>query len=247
VEQPSQAQDLDGSVGEPLSPCTFCAEFRGETEGNLYRLYCGLTDAPSRIVARKHDLVALPSIGQMVDGYMLVCSLSHHTSFSSYCADGMRASNLESFLATVQLRIGEIYGQPTVVFEHGPGVLECHFGCGVSHAHLHVVPGQVDLMPWLRRHGMVWRHCASVVDAVTTSAAKDGYLLYSDERGTWLHEVNSALPSQYLRRALAAVLGLGEEWDWRRSPHPERVAKVLTAFGVQPVSRAESVGNRCRE
>jgi hypothetical protein len=54
------------------------------------------------------------------------------------------------------------YDKPVVAFEHGPSTEKHGTGCGVDHAHLHLVPTDCDLLASVRPFVPVslnWRPC----------------------------------------------------------------------------------------
>jgi hypothetical protein len=131
---------------------------------------------------------------------------------------------LEKFAANV-VRHQDHCGKP-IFFEHGA---RCHTGsgCGIYHAHLHIVPvsSPVTCASLLPRGS---RPAPSLISALAQlrSEGCDEYLAVTDSHGeTRFLSVNDAGDfkpgSQYLRRRLAEVFQLDRSWDWRDYLHPE--------------------------
>src|ERR1039457_51218 len=57
--------------------CTLCAEISGTRGPNLYRQLKAVGTPESRIVLETSAFVAMPSLGQIVDGYVILCSSDH--------------------------------------------------------------------------------------------------------------------------------------------------------------------------
>jgi hypothetical protein len=53
------------------------------------------------------------------------------------------------------------------------------------------------------------------------------YLYYEDQRGQSYTLDASGKPRQYIRRLLAAQVGIGQQWDWRRHPFKRKILRTL--------------------
>lgn len=129
-----------------MSECTFCAELTGEETNNLLRIVLreGCT---TRVVRETENFVVLPTIGQIVEGYLLIVSKQHYLSFGHIPAQCFREfMNLKEETRQV---LSEVYTSP-IFFEHGPISESKRGGCCVEHAHLHVVPARIDLLDKLK-------------------------------------------------------------------------------------------------
>lgn len=111
-------------------------------------------------------------------------------------------------------------------FEHGPIRPGTPTGCGVDHAHLHVVPLGFDLLGALPE-GMDWETVQSH-DPWAGLGHRD-YLLAGDgER--WLACEPAAPRSQLLRRLIAERAGHGASWDHNVHPWEDNVWRTLERF-----------------
>src|ERR1700678_2335133 len=118
----------------PLSDCRFCGYLKNGT-ANSERW---------TVVAETELLVAVPSVGPLVPGWLLVIPKQHALSFGA-----VDASNLSALMADIQrIAMGwrDLFG-PLAWFEHGPAEARSSAGCGIDHAHMHLVPtGHFDLL-----------------------------------------------------------------------------------------------------
>ncbi len=118
----------------------------------------------------------------------------------------------------------------SVTFEHGPGQQGSLTGCGIDQAHLHVVGGMPHVLD---------RLIDAVDDASWSSADYDDpctkippgadYLMIRDGRRA-VHALVRSPTSQRLRRALASMLGLGNEWDYRSHPNERNARRTREMF-----------------
>ena len=188
--------------------CDFCDEFAGGAQNRFAALYQG--DVRSRALLDVGNFRVFPSIGQIVEGYLLIAPLDHYARLSEMPADLVNEiSDLDEF---VRSGVSAVYGE-CLTYEHGAS-RESGRGCGVYHAHLHIVPLPAGLDPVNQLMAeLPFEEVRGLSDA--KQRVKDRpYLYYEDlTRRRYLFDADT-LPSQYVRRLLARSLGRAE-WDWR--------------------------------
>jgi len=119
--------------GGPDDGCCFCAELAGERT-EVHDVYPQLA---SRLVLETDRFVAMPSLGQLAPGHLLLVPREHVTSFGELDADTRR----EAQDLYYRLRVGlSRRFSPVVSFEHGSPPGASSGGCGIVHAHVHFVP-----------------------------------------------------------------------------------------------------------
>jgi ATP adenylyltransferase len=131
----------------------------------------------------------------------------------------------ETVSACMSARVGAC-----VLFEHGPRQRESATGCGVDQAHLHVVGGAPDLLDRLIEQvdDANWS-TANYADPWQGTPPDCEYLMVRNS-STAVRALVSSATSQRLRRALADVLGCGEEWDYRSHPHEWNARRTKEMF-----------------
>lgn len=193
-----------------MGECTFCAELTGEETNNLLRIVLG-EGYTTRVVRETENFVVLPTIGQIVEGYLLIVSKQHYLSFGHIPAQCFREfMNLKEETRQV---LSEVYTSP-IFFEHGPISESKRGGCCVEHAHLHGVPARIDLLDKLQTD-FHWRSISSML-ALRQQIERGMPYLFYESRDRRMYVFDAPLvPSQYLRQLVATRLGLEERWDWR--------------------------------
>ncbi|WP_112383719.1 HIT family protein [Sphingomonas carotinifaciens] len=207
--------------------CEFCAEFQTDGPSRFRSSYQGV--AAHRVVARSDRFVAVPTIGQMLEGSFLIIPIEHKET----CAgmdDDARAEMLG--LADKMVARCSRLGRP-VVFEHGATSVSGG-GCGIHHAHLHIVP-----LPWgVTPAELFPESAAEVADLATAWRALRGsshYLLIGDGRRVLTRDLTTLpgeFPSQFFRRRIAEFFALETSWDWRSYPSVEQSLVRVLAEGV---------------
>lgn len=165
------------------------------------------------------NFVVVPSLGSLVEGWVLIVPKSHFICMGALPANLWdEMTDLKaSVAATLTVKYGEI-----CVFEHGPCAPDRKVGCGVDHAHLHLlpVPPKLDLAgaaavflspkdEWL---SLAYEYCRS---AFLDHA---DYLYVEQPLGAGRIMRGKALGSQIFRKAIAKELGKEDEFNWRDYP-----------------------------
>lgn len=218
-------------IGGKVSPyqmstthCDFCSEFAGDVHNSFHARYGA--DQPSRALFETQNFRAFPSIGQLVEGYTLIAPITHYSTI-----DDLPPSLLAEFddvYQSIKIAMSCVYG-PSLCYEHGARGPSSG-GCGIYHAHLHIVPfGKhqdpvnelKERFPHKRLH-----HFADIRSA---TEGLSPYLFYEDvESNRYLFFIRD-LSSQYMRRVLAEIIG-HVEWDWRSTNREERLLTTLKRF-----------------
>ena len=218
---------VPGADAPHLSTCEFCTELHGHPRARFRVIY---PDIDSRIVAQYDQLVAFPTLGQLFPGSLLIVPKKHYDT----CADFpfRLKMSMRSFLDRLFVTIRR-FGVP-VFFEHGARD-STGGGCGIHHAHLHLVPLPEKVSPasLFPEHHHVAR---DFLDALVHLDGCGHYLLMGDETDVRYSRVDLMATepgSQYFRRLLARHFGLTRSWDWRefRTPEPDVIATLESFRG----------------
>lgn len=211
--------------------CEFCSELinaPGHRFGNLYG------PSISRAVLQHNGFVAIPTIGQLFEASMLVLPDEHIERMADLDEDQIR--ECLTFVEGVVERVSS-YGSP-IVCEHGARAATGG-GCGIFHAHFHVIPTP-SKEPSLRiEHLMPMGadpvRASSIGDALDRLKETDEYLLVrdADYRIAFIEvtpEIKPSVPSQFFRQSLVARYGLANPWDWREYGFEERMVSTIDYF-----------------
>ncbi len=140
-------------------------------------------------------------------------------------------AEMEVLKKLVAERLSRIYGTVSM-FEHGPGAEQRQVGCGVDHAHLHMVPADFDLTTAVG--SFLPSECrwekASLARCRSAAEAEEDYIYFEQPFGEGRMLKHPGLPSQLFRRAIAAHLGVPNEFNWRTNPQIENINATIRAF-----------------
>jgi diadenosine tetraphosphate (Ap4A) HIT family hydrolase len=212
--------------------CHICAQISGQAENDLLARSFG-GQYQRRLVMETPHFAAIPSLGAIVPGHVILCPTSH----SHRLAD-LHASLLEDFEDSKQSlrhRLRETFGGWVHEFEHGSDRAATRRPCTVDHAHLHLLPilhfGPIDLPAELN-----WIEIDDHPDAVVDVVGGSEYLFYKAPEGrSYVATARTTeIESQLLRRTFAHLVGLDGSWNWRDEPRltvVDETFRRLTAAG----------------
>jgi diadenosine tetraphosphate (Ap4A) HIT family hydrolase len=191
--------------------CDFCNEFSGRVENSFAARY--RPDLQTRVLHSSKNFRVIPSLGQIVEGYLLIVPVKHYTAMADMPPE--LHDDLLRLCLRVRSSLSQVYG-PALFFEHGVRGTKAG-GCGVEHAHLHAVPFDAVREPI---HELKNNHSFRVIQSISEISQRvspnSPYLYYEETNGqAWVCETER-IPSQYIRKLLAESIGI-ESWDWRIS------------------------------
>ena len=190
-----------------MSYCPFCKEFQLGYPP-FWR------SGESRILHETEHFIVLPSVGQIVEGYLLILSKVHYISIGGVPVD--LYGELEELLSKVKRVLVEAYGT-SVVFEHGPSSEEELGGCCLVHAHLHIVPAPTHVSA-IEELSTIFPGKQASSFAPLSMLHQQGipYLLWENaDSCRYVFRINRPIPSQHLRKVVAEKLEVPDRWDWR--------------------------------
>lgn len=199
-------------MGDAIRPDSeFGPELDQRPEDSLFsKLYGG--DPPSRELARSEQLVALADLAPLVPGHLLVVPREYAPSFAVLPEPAWR--DWEILRERLVDALKRQWADP-VIYEHGSTGAMRGSAC-ITHAHLQLVPGALDLVHEMEDDGLRVIQVRDQRDIRTLSDAERPYFyVEAAGRGHFAWADDPQMPSQYLRRIAARALGLDDPmWDW---------------------------------
>lgn len=183
---------------------------------------------------------AIVSVGSFVPGWSMVCPVSHHINLSDF----YRRQDFWDFTSIAADAVSRRYGKFTM-FEHGAGTESSLTGCGVGHAHGHLVPLDFSLENEALKVApeLNWQQCRA---ADIKALVRGGEYLFvastfEAEQTVGRLCVLETPTSQFFRKVIANKLGIGELYDYKKYPMLEiaqtsaselRELSVVAALGA---------------
>lgn len=177
------------------------------------------------IIISSRTFLVVPSKGALVPGWLMVIPRRHVLSTSVMTKDEFK--DLHDILAETKAIVADTFGPPTV-FEHGAACANTTFGCGIDHAHVHVVPLPFHLRTAVQSSVDVeWSQSEDEFLKVT-STLRAPYVAFSGpDLATWVATPNN-IPRQFFRRMIATRLGRPDQFDYDQYPEPSNAVQTLS-------------------
>lgn len=209
--------------------------FRTKCAVECYSATRHLWDTP---IFESKSFVVLPSVGALVEGWLLVVPKTPSLCFAQLETSAF--SELEALLSDIIPIVESNYG-PISMFEHGAAAKASAVGCGVDHAHLHLVPVECDLQSGAQQiaPNVRWSSVGSFKAISDQDLTRHGYWFLQqpyDSGGCNIGLcVEGELPSQLFRKVIATSLGCPEEFDWKDTAGEDRIAATVKTLAQHVV------------
>jgi len=186
----------------------------------------GHSEAWNEPLFESPNFVVLPSLGALVEGWLLLVPKKHFICMGALPNSVVaEMQEMTLFLCSV---LQQYYGQ-VCAFEHGPCRANLSVGCGVDHAHLHIVPVSFDLSsavtPFLPE-GVVWSE-AGLEECRAAFIQGEDYLYLEQPIGAGRIATHQGFGSQLFRRAIALRTGALNQFNWREYPQLPKVYATI--------------------
>jgi len=200
--------------------CRFCTVFRSTVSNRSIQSW-------DKILFQSKNFTVFPSLGALIEGWLLIVPKDH-----ALCLGGLSRelhSELDELRRQVSLALEECYGSVTV-FEHGPAQ-PCHsVGCGVDHAHLHILPTQINLIEGVKEifpEPLKWEPVRSVQETASLYEAGLPYLYVEQTPGRGFVTTHPNLQSQMFRKVVAKHIGRLERYNWREFHGEDNILSTI--------------------
>jgi hypothetical protein len=184
--------------------------------------------------------IVAPTLGAIIPGWLLAIPRRPVLNFKQWAA--IEGERPESILEHLRQHLG-LSSQEIIWFEHGPAHNGTVVGCGLDHAHIHV----------LLRPTFAFESFEATARSLANlnwqqSRAHDVYARLSDNQSYLIvGSADSSLTaldveqagSQFFRRVVSK---LAEEtaWDYRNHPHSNNIAATISTFrSLESATRRE--------
>lgn len=212
--------------------CCFCEEYLRPLNSQYYIELGQEIDIKSRILLETKHWYAVPTLGCLTVGYVLLVCKQHYQSLSN-----LNATLYQEMLELkdlIEKRIHEKLGQKCVAFEHGS---TSKYYCGansVDHVHLHVLPFSREIWPEIAiKYGLndfsILTNYKDLFSLWANNIPKT-YLLFQDlNRIIYYKPDTQGFPSQFFRKCLAPYFK-AKKWDWKQELYKENFIKTIELF-----------------
>jgi ATP adenylyltransferase len=187
--------------------------------------------AYDQVLLETHECVVVPTLGSIVPNWLLVVPRRPVLCFREWQA--ITRTNPIWLVGQVLAEL-KIEAEQTIWFEHGPFAEDSPVGCGVDHAHLHILvdaPFSYEQFAAsaVENARVNWRH-GSAQEAYNSISAGRSYLVGGSLSRSVLAEGVESVGSQFFRRVVAKLASKPYQWDYKTHAHLENVHRTVSAF-----------------
>ena len=217
------------------SSCRLCPELAGDIDTDFHRRT--QRSIESRILFSSKCFTILPDISPIVPGHLLICTTRHVIAMSALGDEEFR--QLDRIIAAVSSKLTEVYGEPTIFFEHGAVDEFDRAGCCLDHAHLHALPINVDVTVSLRT--LFDEVPVRGLETLSRFARnRTPYLFFQRTDGQRSAYAPVHGVSQFVRRLICMELGAGTRSNWEQCVSAPMVRSAIASLGEISIPAEQS-------
>lgn len=180
-----------------------------------------------------------PTLGAIVPNWLLLIPRDPVLNFRAWAElNNQRPAQL---LRDVRLHLG-LRADEIIWFEHGPHSPGTSIGCGLDHAHIHILIRPCfsfeSFAEKARSMSELHWSAGKDDDAYRTLGSENSYLIAGSGDATISAQGVEATGSQYLRRVVGELANVSDAWDYRRYSHVDHVSETVRTFkSLESVAR----------
>lgn len=224
-------QDMQAGPARKRSSCALCV---GADASQCTPLDGLLSPGQSRFVAAGENVVAVPTYGCFVPGYLLLVPRAHVLSFGQLQTNVLEET--QSLVEALAARLQAVYGLPVLAFEYGLAATGVR---RIEHAHWHLLPSIANLAGWLDKR----LNGAEIATLADLPSDRSYIAIRTQQAGVRVYDVGRDADQARLahrrirlRRAVAALDPRVHDgaWDWAENRCAELIAATVTDLQDYP-------------
>lgn len=206
--------------------CPFCFEKDRISYDYQDANYAKLVESGATRLYETKSFCLFLDFGPICVGHALVVPKSHITSLA--VLNAKEIAELYELISLIREKIINKYNLNIECFEHGSGTDMNQCMSCVSHAHLHIIPTNIETR--LSEIPISFRTTELEKLIEDVEAKRDGYLLFIDSNEKCYYAKNQVVISQFFRQYYAAKIGQISKWDWRHFRDQDLQTKTLEFY-----------------
>ena len=175
------------------------------------------------IIEETDNFLIMPTIGSLVDGYLLIVYKKHLYSISKV-PDEIKKEYI-GIINKYRKLFKERYGKYPIVFEHGSPDPNGMCTCCLIHAHSHIVNHN-----YLKEKEILKKEKFKKINSFNDIKSDTNYIYYKSDNGTDYVSYDYEPISQLMRIYIAKDLNIEEKYNWRTNPFKENIEKTINKF-----------------
>ena len=176
------------------------------------------------IIDESENFIVLPSIGALVDGYLMIVSKKHINSMSELKEN--ERIEYELLIEKYRNKFKKIYNKFPIIFEHGSPINNSDMkASSVIHAHTHIVNYE-----FIDENQVIKKLNFERIDNLNYLSRKQNYIMYINQKNIYYISYNFESISQMMRKIIAKELGYEDKFDWKKEMFIENINSTIKKF-----------------
>jgi len=176
------------------------------------------------IIEESDNFIVLPTIGALVEGYLMIVSKKHINSMSELKEN--EKIEYEFLIEKYRNKFKNIYNKFPIVFEHGSPINDSDMkASSVMHAHTHIVNHK-----FINEESIVKNLNFKILENLNYLSKEQNYIMYINPENICYVSYNFEPVSQMMRKIIAKDLGYENKFDWKKEIFIENINSTIKKF-----------------
>ena len=185
-------------------------------------IFCSLDfdKLENTIIYETENFRVIPTIGALVEGYILIVTKEHINSLSDLSS--AKKKEYENLVIKVSKIFKKIYGKEPILFEHGtPDITNAMSANSIIHAHSHIVNFEFK-----NEKEIIEKYNFSSIESFN-DVKKENYIFFQNGKGDKFVSYQFDSISQLMRILMANEIEKERQYNWREFDFKENIIAML--------------------
>ena len=193
----------------------------------------GSTEVFDTIIEETQNFIVMPSLGSLVEGWLLITPKNHVLNSTQLNVN--ERLELNDLITKYSNASVNLFEKSVTVFEHGAVYQDSIIGCGIDHAHVHIVPINFDMEAEVKNSESTFFELSdniNIIDFYNNYSEKDNkpYWIFSVNNGPVQFTNTMKHTSQFFRKVIAKAIDSPESYDYKKSTSNKNVISTLIKY-----------------
>ena len=185
-------------------------------------VFCNLdfNKVENTIIYETDTFRVIPSVGSLIDGYVLIITKNHVNSLSELTDE--QKKEYENIVYKISNQFEKIYGKTPILFEHGtPNLKNLMSANSIIHAHSHLVNFEFK-----NEEEIIQKYNFKSVKSFN-EVERENYIYFQNSNGQKYVSYNFDSVSQLMRILIAKEIDKENQYNWREFDFNENIVSML--------------------
>lgn len=175
------------------------------------------------IIEETNNFIIMPSLGSLVDGYLLIIYKKHLYSINKIPPEAKK--EYIAIIDRYRKLFKEKYGKYPIVFEHGSPAPNGICSCCLIHAHSHIVNHN-----YINEKMILEKEKFQQIKDFSDIKTNTNYIYYKNQNGIDYVSYDYEPISQLMRIFIAKDLNISDRYNWRTNSFEDNIEKTIEKF-----------------